>query len=134
MKVYYKHGFGIFFTFFGIVLVCLNLWLMSKGSSRGMQTIICLFLTVIGITYFTQPYFELRNNEIVLFNKFGMAIRTYNFENYTQLQVLDDKIYLNKDGKSKKIRLSKFMARTNDWNAFIRTITGGDLTNEIHNI
>ena len=134
MKVYYKQVFGIFFTFFGIILLCLNLWLISMGAGQGLQVVVCLFLTIIGITYFTSPYFELTSNEIILYNKLGMAIRRYKFDSYSQLHVLDNKVYLNIDGTSKKLRLSSAMSRTMDWQLFIQTITGGDLTNELHNV
>ena len=108
--------------------------LINKGIGRGFQVVFCLFITLIGILYLNKPYFELRQNEIALFNLFGMELRNYRFEDISQLQVLDDKIYLNADGTSKKIRVSRFMSRTADWEAFIRMITGGDLTNELHNI
>jgi hypothetical protein len=134
MKVYYKQGWGIFFVVFGIVLVALNIMLINMGVGRGFQVVFCLFITLIGVLYLNKPYFELRSNEIVLFNLFGMELKNYHFENISQLQVLDDKVYLNIDGKSKKIRVSKFMSRTADWEAFIHLITGGDLTNELHNI
>jgi hypothetical protein len=134
MKVYYKQGWGIFFIVFGIVLVALNIMLINMGVGRGFQVVFCLFITLIGILYLNKPYFELRPNEIVLFNLFGMELKNYHFENISQLQVLDNKVYLNTNEKSKKIRVSKFMSRNDDWNAFIRMISGGDLTNELHNI
>lgn len=134
MKVYYKQGWGIFFIVFGIILVALNIMLINMGVGRGFQVIFCLFITLIGILYLNKPYFELRSNEIVLFNLFGMELKNYHFENISQLQVLENKVYLNTDGNSKKVRVSKFMARPADWDAFIQMITGGDLTNELHNI
>ena len=134
MKVYYKQGWGIFFVVFGIILVGLNMMLINMGAGRGFQVFFCLFITFIGIMYLLKPYFELRSHEIVLFNLFGMELKRYTFENLNQLQVLDNKVYLNTDGRSKKLRLSKFMSRTDDWEAFIRKITGDDLSNELHNI
>lgn len=134
MKVYYNQAWGIFFVVFGVILVGLNLMLLNMGAGRGFQVFFCLFITFIGIMYLTKPYFELRLNEIVLFNLFGMEIKRYAFNNISQLQVLDGKIYLNMDGNSKKLRLSKYMSRQTDWDSFIRAINGGDLTSEIHNI
>ena len=134
MKIYYKQGWGIFFIVFGLILTGLNLMLLNMGAGRGFQVVFCLFLTFIGVMYLSKPYFELRSNEIVLFNLFGMELKRYAFTDLNQLQVLDGKVYLNTEGQSKKLRLSKFMSRTADWEAFIHTITGGDLTNELHNI
>ena len=134
MKIYYKQGWGIFFVVFGIILVGLNLMLINMGVGRGFQVFFCLFITLIGILYLIKPYFELRSNEIVLFNLFGMELKHYQFENLSQLQVLDSKVYLNSEGQSKKLRLSKFMSRNEDWDAFIRKISGDDLSNELHNI
>jgi hypothetical protein len=134
MKVYYKKGWGVSFTIFGVILLFANLWLLSKGFGQPLQLLVCGMLTLIGIMYLVQPCFELRNSEIVVFNLFGMPVKTYAFKSYSDLQVVDNKIYLNTNGKSRKVRVSKIMARTNEWNAFIAKITGEDLSNELHNI
>ncbi|HYG49444.1 MAG TPA: hypothetical protein VD905_01015 [Flavobacteriales bacterium] len=134
MKVYFKQGWGIGFTISGIVLFCANIWLLSVGHGQPLQLLVCAMLTLIGIMYLVQPYFELRPNEIVLFNRLGMEARRYPFNSYADLQVIDNKVYVNMHGKSRKVNIGKFMAKPHEWDKFIGIITHDDLTRELHNI
>jgi len=134
MKVYFNPAWGIFFIAMGVVLLFLNLVLLNLGAGRGLQLVFSLFISLIGILYMTRPYFELRANELVMFNLFGMELKNYPFQSLKDFQTIDNKIYLNTNGKSKRIRLSKTMAKKADWEKFIQTIRNDDLTSELHNI
>lgn len=134
MKIYYKQFWGVMFIVMGAALLFLNLMLLNLGSIRIMQLALSFFIAIIGILYLTRPYFELRTNEIVLFNLFGMELKTYRFDSLQQIQVLDGKIYINNENESRKVRLNRSMARTEDWEKFIRTIRDNDLTGELHNL
>lgn len=134
MKAYYKQGWGITFIILGIVLLVLHLMLANMGQVRIMQIVLGIFICIMGAMYMSKPCFELRNNELVLFNLFGMELKRYPFEKLSDFQVNGNKIELYSNGKLTRVKISKAMVRTEDWDAFIKMISGHDLTRELHNI
>jgi membrane protein CcdC involved in cytochrome C biogenesis len=134
MKAYYKTGWGITFIVMGVILLVLNLMLLNMGAGRGMQLILCLFFILMGVLYLTMPAFELTTNEIIMFNLFGMPVKRYPFKKLSDIQVMENKVYINADGQSKRVRVSKTMVKSTDWDSFILALTGDDLTRELHNI
>lgn len=134
MKVHFKQGWGITFIIMGVVLLFLNLILLNMGAGRGLQLFFSLFLTFIGVMYLIKPYFELRSNEVVLFNLMGMEMKRYRFEKLSDMQVMNGRVYLNTEGKSVKLKIGPMMARSNEWDEFIRKIQQEDFTSELHNI
>ncbi|HLP11382.1 MAG TPA: hypothetical protein VK177_05560 [Flavobacteriales bacterium] len=134
MKVHFKQGWGIGFTIGGTVMLLCNFWLMSVGFGNPIQLLLSAIIILVGIMYLVQPYFELRSNEIVLFNLFGMEIKRFTFGSYADFQVIDGKVFVNTQGKLRKVRIGKLMAKPHEWDKFISTISGDDLTRELHNI
>lgn len=134
MKAYFKQGWGISFIILGIILLILNLMLLNTRGSNPMGLLMGAMITAMGALYLTRPAFELRSNELVLFNLFGMELKRYPFGSLRDFQVMNNKIYISSEGSSKKVRISKAMIRSNDWDEFMRRINGEDITRELHNI
>lgn len=134
MKAYFKQGWGITFIVMGIVLLILNMMLLNTRGSNPMGLVMGAMITVIGALYLTRPAFELRNNELVMFNLLGMELKRYPFGNLRDFQVIGGKVFIASEGVSKKVRISKAMIRSTDWDEFMRRINGEDITRELHNI
>lgn len=137
MKVHYKLFFAIMMISCGILIITANLFLLSTGASVSIQLFMGFFFTILGIVYLNRPMFELRENEIVLFNGFGMVVKRYAFDSLSDLSVVDNKIYVETNGERKRVRLSNFAAKKADWDQFIEMIenrsthTGSDLIDDI---
>ncbi len=134
MKVHFNRVWGIVFIILGIILLGLHLFLISLGTVKIFQLCLSVFIIVVGFLYLYQPYFELRNNELVLFNLMGMELRNYKFNSLSEFNLDGNKIYLEMDGKMKRIRLNASMAKTEEWEQFISLLKREDFTNELHNI
>ena len=122
MKVHYKLFFAIMMITCGIIIITMNLFLLSVGSSVGIQLIMGIFFTVLGFVYLNRPVFELRENEIVLFNGFGMVVKRHTFDSMADLSVVDNKIFMEKNGERKRIRLSSSIAKKAEWDQFVEMI------------
>jgi len=134
MKAYFKPGWGVTFLVLGLALIILNFMLIGKTNRNPIAVVPGFLITFSGIMYLTRPVFELRATELVMFNLLGMEVKRYNFSNLSDFQVVDGKIFLASEGKSKRVRISKIMVKSADWDIFMRKITGEDITRELHNI
>ena len=134
MKAYYKQGWGISFIVLGLVLLVLNFMLINMGKSNPMGLVLGIFITFMGAMYLSRAALELRANELVMFNLFGMEIKRYPFDKLSDFQIVDGKIYLSTNGQSKRVRISRAMIRTADWDLLMRKLTGEDITRELHTI
>jgi len=134
MKAYYKQGWGISYIVLGAVLLVLNFMLINMGKNNPMGLVLGSLLILIGILNLLRPVFELRANELVLFNLLGMEVKRYAFNHISDFQVIDGKVFIASGGKSKRVRISKMMVKTSDWQLFLHKITSDDMTRELHNI
>jgi hypothetical protein len=134
MKAYFKQGWGITFLVLGLALVILNFMLIGKTNRNPIAIVPGILITFSGIMYLVRPVFELRANELVMFNLLGMEVKRYAFNKLSDFQVIDGKVFISSDGQSKRVRISRAMVKSEDWDAFIRKITGDDMTRELHNI
>lgn len=125
MKVHYKQSMGIIMIVSGIIIFALNMYLITISSRLPIQLFLGIFFIVIGAFYFKRPMFELRQHEIVLFNAFGMTVKRYPFDSPEDLVVIDNKIYIEKGGNRKRVRLSSFSANKSEWDQFIGMIKKG---------
>lgn len=137
MKVHYNKAWGLTFVILSTILLLLHLYLASlTGKVMGLNMLTAIIILIAGIMYLTRPYFELTPNEIRLLAPLGYAVRTYPFSNYSEIQLIDNKLYLEKDGKRKRIRITKWMCNQQEWQKFISTIRGEDdgLMKELHDV
>ncbi|WP_216714191.1 hypothetical protein [Taishania pollutisoli] len=122
MKVHYKQSMGIMMIISGIIIFGLNMYLMTISSRMPIQLFLGIFFIIIGAFYFKRPMFELRENEIVLFNAFGMVVKRYPFNSMEELIIVDNKIYIENGSSRKRVRLSSFSANKSEWDQFIALI------------
>ncbi len=133
--IHYNKGFAIIFLILGPLLFLAQLFLMSYDIrvSGLISMVTAIFVTIIGFRYLRGAYFEFYKGRIELKNLYGVTVKKHEFSSIEQLSFIDGKIYLEKDGKSKRIRLSKMMSRQDEWDQFIYMITKDDYTKELHN-
>lgn len=93
-------------------------------------------ILLAGIAYLTRPYFEWNEKEIKLLAPLGYAVRTYTFNSYSEIMLIENKLYLEQNGNRKRIRITKWMCNPQEWNKFISTIQGDDnsLLKELHDV
>jgi hypothetical protein len=136
MKVYYNKTWGLTFVILSSILIILHLYLASlTGEIKPLNLLAAGLILMVGILYLNNPYFELTDKEIKLFAPLGYAVKTYSFINYADLIIIDNKIYLEKEGTRKKIKITKWMCNAQDWKKFIATISDSNsLMNELHDV
>ena len=135
MKIYYNKIWAILFLVLGGLLIILTLILYQVSGELRFRTIVPGAITVIfGFLYLRNVYFILNDKEIILYGLLGNIARRYAFESASQIVVDGNKLYLNKEGKLKRIWISRSMCHPSDWNKFMRALKGNDLTGEIHEV
>jgi hypothetical protein len=123
MKVYYKKVIGMGLAVSAGILLLLNLFLISLGEINAISLALVVLVGFSSFSYLTKPYFELRENELALFNVLGMVIKRYHFEKIGDFQVTNEKIFLDQNGKSVRVKLSKSLARPGGWKQFLSKIS-----------
>lgn len=135
MKIYYNKIWAILFLVLGGLLIILTLLLYQVSGELRFRTIVPGAITFIfGFLYQRNVYFILNDKEIILYGLLGNIARRYSFENTAQIVVDGNKLYLNKDGKLKRIWISRSMCHPRDWNKFMHAMKENDLTREIHEV
>jgi len=76
----------------------------------------------MGILYLTIPYFSLEKQAIETKALIGPVTRKWEFSSPDDLICEDGKIFINTDGKRKKVGISRWLAEQQDWNAFLQAI------------
>lgn len=122
MKVHYKTAFAVAMIVLGGILLLLNLYLMSVTSRMSFQLIMGILVLILGFSFLKRPMFELRDNEIVLFNAFGMIVKRYTFDSFDELSVVDNKVYVDKNGKRQRVRVGSYAAKKDEWDLFLSKI------------
>lgn len=132
--VKYNKAWGVGLLVSGVVLLIAQVWvymLIQKGIT--LITMITSFLIIFaGIRYLIGIYFELTPKSIKLYNLYGNTIKTYTFSHIEELHFVDNKLFIEKEGNTKHVRLSKVMADAKQWQEFVGLITSQDLGNELH--
>ncbi len=133
MKVYYSKGWAITFVIAGLVLLSLNLILFNlTGKMEAVRIVPGVMVIVVGILYFSQPYFQLEEKSLVTYSLLGYVAWRYPYENLSDFFFEGSKLYRNKNGKIKRIRISKFVSNKQQWEAFVLKISNEEPGNELH--
>jgi hypothetical protein len=133
MKVYYSKGWAITFVMAGLILISLNFILFNLiGKMEATRTVPGVMVITVGILYFFQPYFKLEEKSLVTYSLLGFIAWRYSFDHISDLSFDGNKLFRNKNGKLKRIRISKFVCDKKQWEKFKREVEGGEPGNELH--
>ena len=122
MKIRYSKSVGIIYILTGVLFGCVYL-LISLAEGNGSMLLTVGFIGIMfGILFLTRTYFVLNEDSLVLSAILGPAKTTYKFSSLKELEVENKQIYLNQDGKRKKLSISAGLADKNDWQAFLQKI------------
>lgn len=136
ITVGFNKGFGYTFLISGILLLIAQIALFAitqKGTSL-ITMVTSIFVIIVGIRYLNGNYFKLGSTDIKLYNLFGTAVKTYHFDDLDSLNYIDNKVFIEKDGKTKRVRLSKMMSNKEHWSQFISEITKNDYSRQLHEL
>lgn len=134
MVVHYKKSRGLRMMISGGVLTLLYLFLLIEGHSNPWLLLPCILIVISGWLYLRKPYFELRPTELVVYSLLGQEVKRYRFSDLSEFDVVHSRIYLCREGKRTRVRVSRLVAGKQDWERFTDHIRGNDLTHELHNI
>lgn len=118
----------------GTVLTGLYLFVLSRGHGNPWMLAPCLLIIVSGYLYLHRPYFELRDTELVVFGLMGAEVKRYTFSSLSDFSLQQSRIYIQSNGKRKRVRVHRVVAGRQEWERFTDMISGHDLTHELHNI
>lgn len=122
MKIRYSKSVGIIYILSGVLFSCVYL-LVSVSGGKGSTPLVVGFIGIMfGILFLTRTYFVVNEDGLVLNAILGSAKTTYKFQSLKELEVENKQIYLNQDGKRKKLSISAGLADKNDWQAFLQKI------------
>ncbi len=133
MKVHYSKGWAITFVLAGSLLIALNFILFNlTGRLIAVKVVPGFMVISVGLLYFFRTYFELRENEIVTFSLLGFVSWRYKFDHISDLSFEGNRLYRNKKGKIKRIRISGFVCNKDDWRKFKLMVERGEPGGELH--
>lgn len=119
MKVRYKAGWSVTFLALGGLSLALVLTLLVlTGEVYWGSLIPGVLCSVIGLGYRTRPYFEVHDDHLLFRAVIGPATKRYPYQSPSELEVRDGRIWL----RGKKLGLSKTLARSDDWQAFLQRV------------
>lgn len=125
MKVYYSRGWAITFIVVGSILIALNYILFNLTGKMEAVRIVPGFMVIgVGILYLFRPYFELQEESLVTFSLLGFIAWRYSFDEISDLVFEGNKLYRNKNGRLKRIRISKFVCNKEQWERFRNKVEG----------
>ncbi len=81
-----------------------------------------IFFWVGVSTLIGRVYFKVDQNSLVLNAGIGPLKKNYRFQSLDELKVDKNKVYLNQDGKWKKLAIEYWSADRKDWDAFVQFI------------
>jgi len=97
--------------------------LISLAEGNGSMLLTVGFIGILfGILFLTRTYFVLNEDGLVLNAILGPAKTTYKFQSLKELEVENKQVYLNQDGKRRKLNMAAWLADKNDWQAFVQKI------------
>jgi hypothetical protein len=133
MKVYYSKGWAITFITAGGILIALNYILFNLTGKMEAVRIIPGFMVIgVGILYLFQPYFELQEKSLVTFSLLGFVAWRYSINSVSDLFFEGDKLFRSKNGKLKRIRISRFVCNKEQWERLKNKIEKIEPGNELH--
>lgn len=133
MKVYYSKGWAITFVIAGLILISLNYVLFNlTGKLELVRIIPGIMVIVVGFLYFFQPYFKLEEESLVTYSLIGFVAWRYPINEISDLSFDRNKLFRNRKGKLKRIRVSRFVCDKNDWEKFRIMVEGAEPGNELH--
>lgn len=122
MKIRYSKSVGIIYILSGFLFSCVYL-LISLAEGNGSMLLTVGFIGILfGILFLTRTYFVLNEDGLVLNAILGPAKTTYKFQSLKELEVENKQVYLNQDGKRRKLSMAAWLADKNDWQAFVQKI------------
>lgn len=119
----YKPGWSITFLILGGLSLALVVVLLAMtGKVYWGSLLPGVLCTVVGLGYRYRPYFEVHDDHLLFRAVIGPATKRYPYRSPSALEVRDGKIWL--DGK--KLGLSRTLARSDDWAAFVQRVQVGE--------
>jgi len=122
MDVLYNPVMPITLIVLGVVNFVLAMWLIQVGGSAGFSIVLGPVLAVLGLLQLTRTYFEFDpgSKTIVVKALIGPMTRRFGGSVGGTLHVDGNRILWTKtDGRVKKVPVSRFMARGDQWRAVI---------------
>ena len=92
------------------------------GKMEDKRVVPGVMVIVVGILYFFQAYFKLEEKSLVTYSLLGFVAWRYSIDHISDLSFDGSKLFRNKDGKTKRIRISRFACDKIQWQEFVRLI------------
>ncbi|MGB3438600.1 MAG: hypothetical protein WBA97_07580 [Actinophytocola sp.] len=125
MAVRYNPFVPITLIVLGVVNFVLAMWLIQVGGSAGFSIVLGPVLAVLGLLQLTRTYFEFdaRSRTIVVKALLGPLTRRFGGADGGTLHVDGNRIVCTRsDGRVKKVPVSRFMARGDQWRAVVAQV------------
>lgn len=113
---------GIIFIVVGVMFACIY-FIIALNGGKGSTLLTVGFISIMfGVLFLTRTYFVLNDDSLVLKAILGSAKTTYKFQSIKNIEIENNKIYINQDGKREKLTISTWMIDKKDWQAFLQKV------------
>ncbi|MEO1590644.1 MAG: hypothetical protein AAFU71_05045 [Cyanobacteria bacterium J06632_22] len=117
----YKTTLGWSIVALGLINLGLGIWLLLLGQLVSAGVLGILFL-VVGYLYLKRPYFDVKADRITIYNLLGNVVKRYPLTPHERLKVENNKLLIEQSGMARKVAVSRFLIKNEDWAALLQQI------------
>jgi hypothetical protein len=131
VSVRYNPVIGIVLIVLGVINIVLAVWLIQVGGTAGASLFLGPFIAILGLLQLNRTYFEFdqRTSTITMKALIGPAKREFGGAKGDLLRVEGERIMRTRaDGRTKKVPVSRFYARGDQWRAVLSLIQQSPVT------
>lgn len=122
MKMRYNKTMGIIYIIAGVIF-SLIYFVISLNGGKGAVFLTVGFVGILfGILFLTRTYFVFNDDSLILNAIIGSNKVTYKFQSAKEIEIDNQKIYLNQNGKRQQINISTWMIEKSDLQVFLQKI------------
>ncbi len=120
----YKSVLGVALILIGAVTILLNLWRTVLDDQLSRPIVIGLVLGILvallGVLYFTRPYFRVAPNRLTVYNLIGKAVKRHPFASFGHLKIEGNRLYVEssyaeESGHRQRVKIKRWLVKSDDW-------------------
>ena len=135
MVIKYNRYFGIVLCFLACTVLTMHIYLYTLTGKLGIGFYTAIIILILGLGYIKGKYFTVKEQNLSIYNSWGLRVKKYFYNSLSDIYEKESKFYFkNNSGKIQRIRISKFMSDSADWNNFIRYLNRENLSQELHDL
>jgi hypothetical protein len=121
MRIHYNKAIGIGSIILGVGLMCLALLTGGDGGAT-FPFVIGGFEILYGILTLMKPYVFVDDSVLEVYALAGNAVAKYKFQSLKEIEIQNNRLFIDQNGKRQKIKIVAWMTDRGDWQKLLQKI------------